>query len=197
MKKICSVLFILVHVSLVFATDVTNQAFTYKLYDSASQQFVEQESAIYYQDNALYVKFYNSIGSSAYYYFDPASVQAMRDALEKYYVWARIATNNKEALEKKITSINNLNASIHISKVFPEKTFYPILERSAELVFVFFSQSAQRHQLVIMFGSLTSTSNVALTLEPIYLDKSDVDLFLRLISPQIMREQTYRESKYY
>jgi hypothetical protein len=98
------------------------------------------------------------------------NIESLRNSLSKYFSWESTAVTNKVKLEKELPGSV---ISTNVIWKYGDDWFNAY---NITLKLIFFSQSEQRHQLVIYSNKVTSTSNqfIEYKLEGTYLEKSEV-----------------------
>ena len=144
---------------------IVNDSLTMRSWNSFWQNFSKGRMGIRYnvQDNQYYLIL--SSHSKVAAYLDDETVDFLLKGIEKYKEWNRKASNKNVEIDK---SIDVLGGS-YIFKMFND--WYP--SKPTNMRLRFFSQSGQKHDLIITFDNLRSEYN-----EYMEKDSSDVQYHL-------------------
>lgn len=138
-----------------------------------------------------YYLFKNEIMSSAWIHLKKIDLEKLRKTLEKYNEWEKTAIENQVKIKKEIP---NSKLRCKIIWQFGDEWYSGT---AIDLYFTFFSQSITHHQLVISSSKIESTSNeyIEYKLDPLYLNKNHIEIFLNNISEKALNEATEKAKK--
>jgi len=130
------------------------------------------------ETNKFYLKTYDFI-NTIWVELDHSDIEKMRETFTKYLEWESKAVSEQVKIEKEIPESNIRTISMWKSSKYHQSN-------SAELAFLFFSQTKNWHQLVIFSNKMISKDNeyIDCEIEGLYIDKEDVELLLNGISEE-------------
>lgn len=180
MKKMFFIFFIILVVgATVYANQIELFVGTGYNYDDPSQNFVETTYTIIYDTESDEYYFYTSgLFSSGWIIFDVADFEVFRKNLFKYKEWEQIALTNQAEIEKEL-----IDSQITGDVIWQSAQRWHTGKNIA-MDFIFFSQSKDRHQLVITSNAIKSSLNesISFELKPIYLTSAQVDAMITGLS---------------
>lgn len=136
----------------------------------------------YNTERDQYFFFSSDFMSKGWVYLDTEDIQKLRDILNKYLEWEVIAIENDVLLKKEIP---NSRIEGKLSFRYGDEWYS---SSGLRMNFTFFSQSVERHQLVIGSNKVDSTTNqfIDYQITKLYLGHDDVVDFLAGISPDTL-----------
>lgn len=157
----------------------TGNAYTY---NRVWKKLDETQFLIKYDDEEnIYYLFTVDWLNKIWIYLSEDDLQTIRNTIAKYQDWVKIAKENSVEIDKEIP-----NSSIRtiVSWLYGDDDWYSA--SGLVLSFSAFSQTTQRHQLVITSNKVESYSNefIDVELEPLYFDESEAQELLNGISTE-------------
>lgn len=122
--------------------------------------------------------------TKGFIYFQKEDLLRIRSALQKYLAWEKIA------IEKEIKITKKIPDSIITGKLCFSYGDDWYFEDKITLTFTFFSQNANRHQLVMESSKIKSSENkyINFKVDDIYLDHDHVAAFIEGISDDSIKK---------
>ena len=141
---------------------------------SSKQATVEYE--LRYDDTNDDIWFVRNVGNSiSAFLITKKNMANVRNAVDKYFEWEKIAVENQKTIQKDIPDTNF--DSQEILSAYGQN-----FNSEVNIYFTFFSQNAKLHQFVIRGKKLTGD------MEDYYFSKSQVEEFSKLISEEKITE---------
>ncbi|HOF02173.1 MAG TPA: hypothetical protein PLG34_00560 [Spirochaetota bacterium] len=155
------------------------------VYNDVWGSLTKTQFAIKYDDEEeIFYLYSQDYLTKGWIHYSLDDIQTFRNALNKYIEWEKTAIDNKVTIEKNLP-ISILNSSV--SWNYGDEWYFG---SGLSTYFSFFSQSEERHQLVIFSNKIESDSNeyIDFKIDPIYLDKNHVISLLEGISEKSMKK---------